>query len=513
MVRSTFFGFEAAKTAIFANQKSLDIVGNNLANTDTDGYTRQRVERAAIQVTSYSSRIASSTIGQAGRGVETVGVSQMRDEFVDKCYRDEYSLASYYGKTADNLNDVLSAFPDGTDITDESGFIGGIEKLYSSLNKYIQSPTLDSEANIVKSAFTNMVQVISQANNELTTVAQRQTADLSTTIKRANEVMGQIAHINQIIAGDASVVTDSSNEHYRPNELVDERNLLLDELAEYGNINVISQADGTVDVEMGGKLVIQGKESDAFTMSTNNKGYVNVAWRSTGDSISLKTGSINGYINVLNGRGSNVQSNEETPVQGIPYYRDRINTFAAALAKVANTSIPENDNGQPKKDVSGNIIYKTLLAATKDDGTTDSTVPITAANISISDEWESNGPGYFIFSRTENVEDYAQKLSSRLTEDSSTFTSYGETFTGNFGEYVTDMVGKIGTDVSFNEDRREAAATVANDFLSQRDAVSGVQQDEETTDMLKYQRSYEAAARIMTVMDELLDTLINRLAT
>ena len=512
MVRSTFFGFEAAKTAIFANQKSLDIVGNNLANLDTDGYTRQRVERASIQVTSYSSRIASSTIGQAGRGVDTLGVSQIRDEFVDKCYRDEYSLASYYGKTSENLNDVLNVFPEGADITADSGFVGGIEKLYESLNKYIQEPTLDSEANIVKSAFSNMVQVIQQANKQLTTVAQRQTTDLGTTIKRTNEIMEQIAHINQTIAGDASVVTDSSNEHFRPNELMDERNLLLDELAEYGNINVMSQADGTVDVEMGGKLVIQGKESDAFTMSTNEKGYVNVAWRSTGDSVSLKTGSINGYINVLNGRGNNVQSNDETPVQGIPYYRDRIDTFAAALASVANSSIPNNVNGQPET-VSGNIVYKTLLAAKKDDGTTDATVPITAANISISDQWTSGGPGYFIFSKTDNVEDYAQKLSARLSDEKSTFTSYGENFEGTFSEYVIDIVGKLGTDVSFNEGRQEAAATVAEDFLSQRDAISGVQKDEETTDMLKYQRSYEAAARIMTVMDELLDTLINRIGT
>lgn len=512
MLRSTFFGFEAAKTAVFANQKSLDIVGNNLANTETKGYTRQRVERASIYTTTYSSRIASSTIGQAGRGVETLGVSQIRDDFLDKCYRDEYSLASYYGKSSDILNDVLNVFPEAMDITDSSGFIGGINKLYESINKYIQEPTLDSEANIVKSAFLNMVQVIQRADQQLTTVAERQTMDLGTTIDRVNEVMNQIAHINKIIAGDATVVTDPSNEHFRPNELLDRRNLLLDELAGYGNINVISQADGTVDVEMGGKLVINQGECDALTMSKDQKGYVDVDWRSSGKSVSLTSGSLLGYINVLNGRGNNAQSNKETPVQGIPYYRDRINTFAAALVKVANTSIPENDgNGNPKVGADGKIEYKILLSAKKGDGTTDSSLPITAGNIAISDEWNLNGPGYFIFSRAENVENYAQKLSARLTGESNTFTSYGESFQGNFSDYIIDVVGKVGTDVSFNEGRRDAAATVSDDFLSQREAVSGVQQDEETADMLKYQRSYQAAARIMTVMDELLETLINRI--
>ena len=267
--------------------------------------------------------------------------------------------------------------------------------------------------------------------------------------------------------------------------------MLLDELAGYGNINVISQADGTVDVEMGGKLVINQGECDALTMSKDQKGYVDVDWRSSGKSVSLTSGSLLGYINVLNGRGNNAQSNKETPVQGIPYYRDRINTFAAALVKVANTSIPENDgNGNPKVGADGKIEYKILLSAKKGDGTTDSSLPITAGNIAISDEWNLNGPGYFIFSRAENVENYAQKLSARLTGESNTFTSYGESFQGNFSDYIIDVVGKVGTDVSFNEGRRDAAATVSDDFLSQREAVSGVQQDEETADMLKYQRSF-----------------------
>ncbi|MEG1404682.1 MAG: flagellar basal body protein, partial [Oscillospiraceae bacterium] len=231
MLRSTFMGFEASKSAVFANQKSLDIVGNNLANSETNGYTRQRVDRASIYVSSYSSRIASSTIGQAGRGVETLGVSQIRDSFLDKCFRDEYALSSYHGKTADILNDILNVFPEGSDITDGSGIVGGLEQIYKSLNKFIQSPTLDSEANIVKSAFTNMTQVLQQLDKRLSVVTQRQTEDLQSTINRTNDVIEQIAHLNQMIAGDASVVANPGNEHFKPNELLDQRNLLLDELA------------------------------------------------------------------------------------------------------------------------------------------------------------------------------------------------------------------------------------------------------------------------------------------
>lgn len=512
MVRSTFFGFEASKSALYTSQKSLDITGNNLANTNTDGYTRQRVETAATRYSSSTSRIASSAVSSSGAGVTTLGVSQVRDAFVDKCYRDENSLSNYYSKSSDILNDILDVFPEGADITDDSGLQGGLENLYSSLNDYIQNPTLDSEANIVKTAFANIVSILHQADNNLTTVATRQTTDMKTTINRTNEILEQINSLNKTIKAQASTVSNTDSEYFGSNELLDERNNLLDELSGYADINAISQNDGTVNVEVGGKLVLSGKGADAITMSVNDNGYVNVAWRSSGESVSLTSGSINAYIEVINGRGSNVQSNEETPTQGIPYYRDRLNTFASALAKVANSTIPvAGSDGNPSTDGSGNIIYKTLLSAQTDSGNTDSTAKVTAANISISDEWTNGGAGYFIYSKSENVQKYAQSLSAKLMDNSNTFSSYGENFSGTFSEYLTDMVGKVGTDVSFNQGRQAAAESVADDFLSQRDSISGVQKDEETANMLQFQKSYEASARMMTVMNDLLDTLINQI--
>ena len=107
MIRSTFMGFEAAKSSIFANQKAIDIVGNNLANRETNGYTRQRVDRTPAYINTSANRVASSTIGQAGQGVDILGISQIRDSFLDKCFREEYSLASHYGQTATLQNDIL----------------------------------------------------------------------------------------------------------------------------------------------------------------------------------------------------------------------------------------------------------------------------------------------------------------------------------------------------------------------------------------------------------------------
>jgi len=502
-LRATFMGLETARSAIAVNQKAQDIVANNLANTETNGYTRQRVERASVAVSSFSSRIGSSTIGSSGTGVTALGVSQIRDSFLDKCFRDEYSTNSGFSQTSEILNDILSVFPDGANIKDDSGLVGGLEGLYTNLNKFIQSPTSSSEANLVRTSFTNLTQVLQQLNSGLTKVCERQTENLKTTVDRTNDLFEQIANLNVSISGDATIMSNNGNEHFMPNELLDQRNLLLDELSSYGNINVKQNTDGTVNVEMGGKTVVNKGDFDSLTTTVDENNYVNVAWRTSGESVSFSGGAIKAYVSVINGRGSNVQSNAETRVQGIPYYRDRINTFASQLAKVANSTIPQTFGADGKV-----ATYKTLLAGYKADGT-DADV-ITAGNITVSNEWTNGGAAYIVFNKDENVEDYAQQLSNKLFKDSVSFSSYGENYSGTFTNYTIDMLGKIGTDVSFNAGRRDATATIADDYLSSRDSTSGVQRDEETADMLIYQKSYQASARMLTVMDEMLDTLINR---
>lgn len=512
VLRPTFMGFEAAKSAIFANQKSIDIMGNNLANIDTNGYTRQRVERASVAPSAYSTRVGTSRTALAGQGVDTLGVSQLRDSFLDKRFRDEYAQSSYHSRASSILQDIQSALGDGHDITDESGLYGAIQQLYKNLNDFIQEPTMDTEANIVMSAFKNITQVLQQLNDRLTSVVTQQTGDLQVDVSRVNDITAQIAHLNRAIGEDSSVLTDS-REYSQPNELLDQRNLLLDELASYGDLQVTELANGKVNVQMGGHTVIQENHAGVLNMLTNNDGTIALQWGETVEGISTSGGILKASLDFLNGRGHNMQSSTETPFQGVPYYRDQLDTFAGALANMVNHSVPEQDTvtGQPKVDTNGNIVYKTLLAAKTAGGSTSVNVPVTAANITISDEWRTNGAGYFIYSRDEDVEDYAQQIASRLTDTDYTFRAYGESFTGSFADFEVNFLGRLGSDLSYQQSREEATAKVADDFLSRRDAVSGVSRDEETTDMLKYQKSYEAASRMMTVLDDLLDVVINRM--
>ena len=268
-------------------------------------------------------------------------------------------------------------------------------------------------------------------------------------------------------------------------------------------------ADGTVTVVMGTHTLVKGDESDQLALTKNNDGTVAVKWQSTNTTLDTTTGLLMASVHNLNGSGPNVQSPNEEPQRGIPYYKDQMDTFARALADVANNTIPQlGEDGKPAVDPdTGKILYKTLLGSEVTAGTTD----VTAGNIKISDEWTNGGPGYFIFSKDEHVEDYAQQLASKLTDQSYTFTSNGESFSGTFMDFQVNTLGRLGADISFSEGRHTAYATIADDFLNQRDSISGVSSDEETSDLIKYQKSYEAASRVMTVLDELLDVVINRM--
>ena len=130
-------GVETAKSSIFTNQKSLDIVGNNLAIVDTEGYTRQRVDRAVIAVNTATQRVAYDGIGLAGQGVQATSISQMRDAFLDKRFREENAQASFHDQSATILSDIQSALGDGADITDESGLLGAIQQIYQNLQNFI----------------------------------------------------------------------------------------------------------------------------------------------------------------------------------------------------------------------------------------------------------------------------------------------------------------------------------------------------------------------------------------
>ncbi len=513
-MRSTFMGYETAKSALNYAQKAIDIVGNNIANgSTTTGYTRQRVECVSNYTTTTTGRIASNTTSLAGQGVTTLGVSQTRDAYLDAAFREQYSTASYYAESQGLLESIQTALGTGEDVTDTSDILGSIEDLYESLYDYTSDPTSQTQANVVYTSMQSLVETINSVSRALASAREDAISSTQTVTDRVNTILQGIASINEEMADSAAYAQTSDNTYFYDNELMDERNLLLDELAGYCDISVTEYDDGTCDVEVAGYTAVSGEKSSSMYLQENTNGTVSLKWLESGESVGVESGALLSDLQYINGRGSNAQNSEETAQKGFLYYQDRINTLASAIVDVVNNIIPETDsNGDIVTDANGNTVYKTLLGATQSDGTVSASATVTAENLAISDEWSTEGASYFIFSEDEADYSYALQMSTKLTSDDYTFTSFGEKFTGTMEEYVNDYVTVLADDISVQEGLSKTASEVADDYLDARDEVSAVSQDEETTNLLTYQKVYSAAARVMTVMDELLDLLINGMA-
>lgn len=531
MLRPTFMGFETAKRGLTVAQKGMDIAGQNLTNWDTPGYTRQRIDQVTIAPSTYTTRYAANRIGVAGQGVDIKGISQTRDSFLDKRFRAEYADTGYYSQYESMLEDIQSAI---SEYPTDSNLRGSVQSITAALRKMAETPDDPSLANIVSKEFQNITQVLRQLDARLTSVAEQNKYDLACDVDTVNTTLEKIAAINKTIEQDLGVVGNPYNEYYGPNELLDERNLLLDTLSSYGDIEVQEHSNGTVTVTMAGHTVVDGDKAEAVVLTRNDDvGTVALSWRSDGEAMNLGSGSLKAMADVINGRGVNVQNAGEGIERGILYYRDRLNTFASTLVQVVNNTIPEledtgktDEAGNPiyevKKDANGNIIYRQLLGArvnkTDEDGNPipgeyeiSNNVPVTAANIGMSEKWEKD-PSYVIYQEGDLSSQYLLTLANALDGENAehAFVSYGERFSGNFIDYVDDYVGILAEDISYQAGRYETSATIASDLNDRRDAVAGVVPDEEWSNVMMYSKSYQAASRLMTTLDEALDVLINK---
>ena len=516
-MRPTFLGFEMGRKGLTTAQKALDITGHNISNMSTPGYTRQRVDQVSVSAFTYKSRFAGSRIDFAGQGVTITGVAQTRDAFLDRRFREQFSENYYYQQKTDILGDIAQV------VDQYAASDGGLIKAVNTISDALQGLTGDkatdrSAINILRTAFQSMVQTLHDYDTKLNRVAEQQKYDLGVAAEEVNGMLAKLAGLNKQIS-DQLGLNLGDTEVYGPNELLDARNLLLDELSRYTDLETSTNEYGEFIVKMAGHVAVQGDVYQTIRMeSMTGSPLVRLTWQDTGSDLNPLSGSLKAAVEMINGRGPDMQSRFESPEKGIPYYKDRLNAFAQTLANVMNGALPSSldETGAPIQATPPDTPYKILLGAAIQDANgrtvVDPNAPVTAENISISDQWTANVT-YALPSLTSMQNStYFEKMNTLLKTDQSTsFFVRSQSFEGTFLEYITDIHNVCSGEESFTKGRLEATGAVADQLLNDREAISGVNKDEETSDMMMYQRSFQAVARLMTTMDDMLDQIINRM--
>lgn len=508
-MRPTFLGFEAAKTGVFASQKALDIVGHNLSNIHTEGYTRQRVDQVSQSVNSKGARLKPDLVSLAGMGTSIEGVAQLRNERLDTAYRQENANMGYFDKQSTMLSDIESIINE-LEIGVEGNGYGlsyAIKDMYTALEDFTYNASSEADANVFANSVLNVTQTLNKLSKNLAKSAEQHKEEVQIEVDEVNAMLRDVAQLNRSIR--QSMSGNDNSQQFGPNELKDQRNLLLDKLSEYGALKVQEQTDGTVTVEMNGHKCVWDTEYDVINYQSNSNSTIQLNWKSNGENAAKDNGAFKAAVDIINGRGLGATSNTESTANGFLYYQDKLDSFSLQLAHVLNNTIPD------KIDKNGNVLsYKKLVGESK---MTENGVEVypemlpTAENITITDKL-ANDSAYLISDDNSTNNVYLLELVNKLTKDDHVFESESDRFVGTFQEFVADYTGTLGSEISYTKGRYEASLNMISDIQDSRDEISGVSESEETVNMMTYNRAYQAAARMMTVMDGLLDVLINRMA-
>ena len=554
MVRATFSGFNTALSALQANQKRLDITGQNLSNMNTAGYTRQQLEASSLNYTNPVSHYSNGNETAVGFGVSMNRVSQIRDPYLDIQYRSQSADCSYTNRLQTALNS-LSKVLDETTI---SGIRQAFDDVQSTLTSMqdpakVSDPIYESE---LRTKMQSVCNLFNQASRQITQAEQNEFQRLT---GEGSSEQGDVQKINDILRqiGDLNVQIKRNQVAGHPSlELQDERNLLLDELSGYipietryykddahsgnnaydydANGAVIGKKDWPDDLEVSMNYIdAQGKSQKLILVNgsdlgadglTKNYGQLSVlkgndhqitASVSDPTNISIKFekapsyqvngqaatdvyaelngihfegGSLQASLDMLQkkGTGNVINGSAVDDVRGYQYYSGKLDQLASTFAESMNKI--NNGNKNPKD--------QNLLSNSTDD----STNGITAGNIGISKGWTS---GTIHIStdgtnRTDTILDMiaAMKDTKKLN---------GKTF----ADYMNNLSTQLASDSSSNQTALKTGTTVLNSIQDSRDSLSGVSLDEEATNMMAYVSAYNAASRLMTALDEVLNTLIN----
>lgn len=554
MVRATFSGFNTALSALQANQKRLDITGQNLSNMNTAGYTRQQLEASSLNYTNPVSHYSNGNETAVGFGVSMDRVSQIRDPYLDIQYRSQSADCSYTNRLQTALNS-LSKVLDETTI---SGIRQAFDDVLSTLTSMqdpakVSDPIYESE---LRTKMQSVCNLFNQASRQITQAEQNEFQRLT---GEGSSEQGDVQKINDILRqiGDLNVQIKRNQIAGHPSlELQDERNLLLDELSGYipvetryykddahsgnnaydydANGAVIGKKDWPDDLEVSMNYIdAQGKSQKLILVNgsdlganglTKNYGQLSVlngdhkpaasvsdptnisikfekapSYKGNGQAaadadvyaelkgIHFEGGSLQASLDMLQKTGTGkVINGSVDDVRGYQYYSGKLDQLASTFAESMNDI---NNKGKNPKD-------QNLLSNSTDDSTTG----ITAGNIGISKGWTSGT--IHISTNGTNRTDTVLEMIAAMKD---TTKLNGKTF----ADYMNNLSTQLASDSSSNQTALKTGTTVLNSIQDSRDSLSGVSLDEEATNMMAYVSAYNAASRLMTALDEVLNTLIS----
>ncbi len=445
---------ETARRALMANRVAMDTVGHNVANASTPGYTRQRVDLTATTP-------LRTQVGFLGTGVEVQAITRIREQFIDTQIR---STNDMLGK-ATSQQTILSQIEAIINEPSEYGLANQLDAFFNAFQNLAVHPEESAYRNAVLQQADSITKIFHQYDSNFKQLQQDLKTDVATKIQTINSLVKTINELDlKIIEAAASGI--------EPNDLRDKRDYAIQELSKIVRVNVSEDARGSVLVAVGGVVI------------ASKSGYVELDTRMNGNSIEVFSTESNRTIQINSGSLGGVLEEYNTT---IPSYLDRLNTLATTLINQVN-AVHSAGYGIGNPPPTGYNFF----------------VGTDAFDIEVNPELIEN-PNRIATSGTGAPGDNSIAIALSNIRKQPVLNGGSATIPQYYSAFVSDLGSAI--------DSANKLLTTQNLILSQlevqRAAVSGVSIDEEMTNMIKFQRAFDASARMVHTVDEMFQTLLN----
>jgi len=457
---STFFGINIALSSLLAQQRALDVIGNNVANVNTPGYHRQEAVLRAGEPYPPAGATASLMGGQYGSGVEVEMIRRTQSAYLDLQARTAKQEAAQWQSTHDALQEVETIITQTSDSnlgTLLDGFWNAWQDLSANPEELSARVNVRQQGIALTEAIRTMVADLrqSQAGIDL---------QLKGKVDEVNRLAAEVASLNQQIAA-------VQGEGKQPNDLLDQRDQALSQLSELIGITAYATDRGDVIVNVGARPLIQGGESYAIEAATRADGHIELRWQEDGAQVNLQSGEMLGMISVRD--------------TAIPGYLAQLDALATNLISAVNAV---HQTGYGLDGSTGNDFFT---------GTG-------AADIDVSAAVQADARVVVAASTADAPGDGSLALQIAQVRDQALVG--GLTLNEAFRSLATD----VATATSNAEDTLAAKQLSLQQVTQNQQSLYGVSLDEEMTNMIAYQHAYAAAARLMSTLDDMLQTLIEK---
>lgn len=449
---STFSGLSIATSGLAAARRAVDVAGHNIANANTDGYSRQRVQLTAINGGGIGIH---SGAAYQGNGVAVASHERVVDQFLVNRTNTERATLGLYGERAQTYARIEAAFGEPSD----QGLGAQIGELWAAWDTVSLAP--DDEAS--RAALLQRADAVASRFRSLSGELDDMSADAiqraDTLVSEVNSKAAQIADLNVAIL--AAVEAGAP-----PNDLLDQRDLLVRDLSEIVGVSTRTDDNGQMSVTLGGAALVTGERAAALSLDVATPGAAALHISTSSVPLRLSGGRIDGLLQSVN--------------TVIPGQRQALDEVAINLRDVVNA---QHALGQ---DLDGNPAGGFFAGTGAGDLTLDPAVAGQPRAVAAA----TAGAGAFDGSN-------AVAMAELANLDTGPDAAYRR------------LIAATGVDAQTSSSRLTLQTELTAQVDAQRDEVSGVSLDEEMANLVALQQAYEASARFLTTVDEMLNQLIN----